>query len=41
MVLVYLTEAKDIKPTHTWISEKDLKGDPPSFGALIALRLKG
>ena len=25
MVLVYLTEAKDIKPTHTWISEKDLK----------------
>ena len=26
MVLVYLTEAKDIKPAHHWISEKDLKG---------------
>jgi hypothetical protein len=24
MVLVYLTEAKDIKPTHTWVSEKEL-----------------
>ncbi len=31
MVLVYLTEAKDIKPTHTWISEKDLKGGPIFF----------
>ena len=31
MVLVYLTEAKDIKPTHTWISEKDLKGGPTFF----------
>jgi len=26
MVLVYLTKAKDIKPTHTWVSEKGLKG---------------
>jgi hypothetical protein len=26
MVLAYLTEAKEIKTTHTWISEKDLKG---------------
>jgi len=26
MVLVYLTQAKDIKPTHTWVSEKGLKG---------------
>ena len=31
MVLVYLTEAKDIKPTHTWISEKDLMGGPTFF----------
>ncbi len=31
MVLVCLTEAKDIKPTHTWISEKDLKGGPTFF----------
>ena len=31
MVLVYLTEAKDVKPTHTWISEKDLKGGPAFF----------
>jgi hypothetical protein len=31
MVLVYLTEAKDIKPTHTWISEKDLKGGSTFF----------
>ena len=26
MVLVYLTQAKDIKPAHTWVSEKGLKG---------------
>jgi hypothetical protein len=31
IVLVYLTEAKDIKPTHTWISEKDLKGGSTFF----------
>ena len=31
MVLVYLTEAKDIKPAHTWISEKDLKGGSTFF----------
>ncbi len=31
MVLVYLTEAKDTKPTHTWISEKDLKGGSTFF----------
>ena len=31
MVLVYLTEAKDIKPTHTWVSEKDLKGGSTFF----------
>ena len=26
MVLVYLTNAKDTKPTHTWVNEKGLKG---------------
>jgi hypothetical protein len=31
MVLVYLNEAKDAKPTHTWISEKDLKGGSTFF----------
>ena len=31
MVLAYLTEAKEIKPTHTWISEKDLKGGTTFF----------
>jgi hypothetical protein len=31
MVLVYLTEAKDIKPAHTWIREKDLKGGSTFF----------
>ena len=31
MVLVYLVEAQDLKPTHTWISEKDLKGGSTFF----------
>jgi hypothetical protein len=31
MVLFYLTEAKEINPTHTWISEKDIKGGPTFF----------
>jgi hypothetical protein len=31
MVLVYLTEAKDIKPERNWISEKDLKGGSTFF----------
>jgi hypothetical protein len=31
MVLAYLTEAKEIKLTHTWISEKDLKGGTTFF----------
>jgi hypothetical protein len=31
MVLIYLTEAKEIKPAHTWVSEKDLKGGPTFF----------
>ena len=31
MVLVYLVEAQNLKPTHTWISEKDLKGGSTFF----------
>lgn len=31
MVLVYLTNAKDIKPGHSWVSEKDLKGGSTFF----------
>jgi hypothetical protein len=31
MVLCYLTEAKETKPTHTWVSEKDLKGGSTFF----------
>ena len=31
MVLVYLTDAKEIKPAHAWISEKDLKGGSTFF----------
>jgi hypothetical protein len=31
MVLVYLTEAKDIQPSHSWVSEKDLKGGSTFF----------
>jgi len=31
MVLVYLTEAKNIKPAHIWISEKDLRGGTTFF----------
>jgi hypothetical protein len=31
IVLVYLTEAKETKPTHTWISEKDLRGGSTFF----------
>ena len=31
MILVYLVEAKDLKPTHTWVSEKDLKGGSTFF----------
>jgi hypothetical protein len=40
MVLVYLTEAKDIKPTHTWISEKDLKGGSTFFRGLHRLEVE-
>jgi hypothetical protein len=31
MILVYLTEAKDIQPSHSWVSEKDLKGGSTFF----------
>ena len=31
MVLVYLTSAKDIRPTHTWVTEKDLPGGSTFF----------
>jgi hypothetical protein len=41
MVLVYLTEAKDIKPTHTWISEKDLKGGSTFFRGPHRLEVEG
>jgi hypothetical protein len=39
MVLVYLTEAKDIKPIHTWISGKDLKGGSTFFRGLHSLQV--
>jgi hypothetical protein len=41
MVLVYLTEAKDIKPTHTWVSEKDLKGGSTFFRGPHRLEVEG
>ena len=31
MVFVYLIEAKEINPSHTWVSEKDLKGGTTFF----------
>jgi hypothetical protein len=31
MVLYYLVEAGDIKPAHTWVSEKDLRGGSTFF----------
>ena len=37
MVLVYLTDAKEIKPTHTWVSEKDLAGGATFFRGLHRL----
>jgi len=41
MVLVYLTEAKEIKPTHTWVSEKDLLGGSTFFRGPHQLQVKG
>jgi hypothetical protein len=40
MVLVYLVEAKDLKPTHTWISEKDLQGGSTFFRGLHRLEVE-
>ncbi len=40
MVLVYLTEAKEIKPTHTWVSEKDLPGGSTFFRGPHQLQVK-
>jgi hypothetical protein len=40
MVLAYLTEAKEIKPTHTWVSEKDLKGGAIFFRGLHGLQIE-
>ena len=34
MVLVYLTDAKDVKLIHTWVSEKDLMGVSAFFRGL-------
>ena len=31
MVFVYLIEAKETKPSHTWVSEKDLRGGSTFF----------
>jgi len=31
MTLYYLIEAKDVKPAHRWVSEKDLKGGSTFF----------
>ena len=31
MILAYLLEAKEVKPSHTWVSGKDLKGGATFF----------
>jgi len=31
MVLFYLVEAKEVKPVHSWVSEKDLRGGSTFF----------
>jgi len=40
MVLFYLTEAREIKPTHTWVSEKDLKGGFTFFQGPHSLQVR-
>jgi hypothetical protein len=40
MVLVYLNEAKDVKPTHTWVSERDLKGGSTFFRGPHSLQVE-
>ena len=39
-VLLYLLEAKEGEPTHTWISEKELKGGTTFFRGPHALRVE-
>ena len=39
MVLVYLTEAKDIQPSHSWISGEDLKGGSTFFRGIHRLHV--
>jgi hypothetical protein len=40
IVLVYLTEAKDVKPTHTWVSGKELKGGSTFFQGSHSLQVE-
>jgi hypothetical protein len=40
MVLVYLTGAKEIKPEHRWVSEKDLKGGSNFFQGPHSLQVR-
>lgn len=39
MVLLYLLDAKEVEPTRTWISEKELKGGTTFFRGPHALRV--
>ena len=41
MVLLYLLNAREGEPTHTWISEKELKGGTTFFRGPHALRTEG
>ncbi len=41
MVLLYLLNAQEGEPTHTWISEKELKGGTTFFRGPHALRTEG
>jgi hypothetical protein len=39
MVLVYLNQAQEVKLSHTWVSEKDLKGGATFFRGLHSLQV--
>jgi hypothetical protein len=41
MVLVYLIDAKEVKPSHIWVSEKDLKGGSTFFRGPHRLQVEG
>ena len=41
MILVYLIEVKDVKPSHTWVSGKDLKGGATFFRGPHSLDVRG